>query len=59
MDVDKERKLAMWVVALDNHIHDVIKSYMTWLPMLNLTAPEFVDYYNKHGIHNIDRVLKF
>lgn len=58
MNIDKERKLAMWVVTLDNHIHDIFRSYISWLPLFSVTVPEFLEYYKKHGQHNIDKVLK-
>lgn len=36
MNIDKERKLAMWVVTLDNHIQDVFRSYISWLPLFSV-----------------------
>lgn len=58
MNIDKQRMLAVYTINLDNHLYDVIKSYISWLPMFGITVPEFMAYYEKHGIYNIRQVLK-
>lgn len=58
MDITHEQRLAMRVIDLDNTIHDVVKAHLSWLPMFKITVPEFLEYYEKHGIHNIHRVVK-
>lgn len=56
--IDNERRLATLTMMIDNHIHDSIKAYLTWLPIFKISYPEFVDYYKKHGLHNIEMVIK-
>lgn len=46
----------MYVVRIDNYIHDVFKSYLKSLPM-NVTRQEFIEYYEKHGLHNLNHVV--
>lgn len=60
-DHDKECRLISRVIALDNEIGDVIRSYMTCLHLFEITIPEFLEYYQNHGLHNLnyDMVLKY
>lgn len=53
-----EQRLASFTVELDNRIHDVIKAHMTWLSAYKINYPDFVAYYNKHGLHNLNHVLR-
>lgn len=57
MDIKKERKLAMLVVNLDNAIHDLVKAHATWFTLHGVTLHEFLDYYKKHGLHNVDLIF--
>lgn len=62
LDYDKECRLIGRVIALDNEIGDVIRSYMTCLHSFEISIPEFLDYYKVHGLHrdfNLEMVLKY
>lgn len=56
--IEKEKRMATLVMHIDNHIYDTFKSSLTWLPILKIPYPDFIDYYKKHGLHNIDIVIK-